>query len=158
MTISFYEAYHGTTRMLQLDDSRIEVKIPAGVRTGSKVRIKGAGPRTARSQKADIYLLITVTPDASFACKGSDLHSEKKIKLFTAVLGGEVNIATPSGDVVLTIPPGTQPMQTFRLKGRGMPKLKPKGTYGDLFIKMKVEIPRRLSTNQRRLFEELKGK
>ncbi|HEY60363.1 MAG TPA: DnaJ domain-containing protein [Anaerolineae bacterium] len=157
VSISFYEAYHGTTRTLQLDGSRIEVKIPAGVRTGSKVRIKSAGPRTAGRQKADIYLLITVTPYTSFACKGSDLHSEKKINLLTAVLGGEVKIATPSGDVVLTIPPGTQPMQTFRLKGRGMPKLKPKGAYGDLFIKVEVEIPRRLSTKQRRLFEDMKG-
>jgi curved DNA-binding protein len=79
-----------------------------------------------------------------------------KIDLFTAVLGGTVTVNTLSGNVSLTIPPGTQPGQKFRLAGRGMPVLKSPNTFGDLFVQAKVEIPRKLSEDQKRLFEELR--
>ena len=151
IAITLAEAYLGTTRILQLDNQRIEVKIPPGVKTGSKVRVPQVGPN-----RADVYLLVEVNPDTHFERKGDSLYSEVKVDLTTAVLGGEVKVKTMSGDVVLKIAPGTQPMQSIRLKGRGMPKLKEKGQYGDLYVKAKVELPRNLTPQQRQLFEELK--
>jgi curved DNA-binding protein len=79
------------------------------------------------------------------------------VDLFTAVLGGQANVSTPAGNVLLTIPPGTQPGQTFRLAGRGMPHLKNSKEYGDLYARIKVQIPRELSAKQRALFEQLKN-
>jgi curved DNA-binding protein len=89
VTISFLEAYNGTTRLLQFDNKKIEVKIPAGVKTGSKVRVSGAGPQQANGGRADIFLLITVAKDEHFEISGNDLNSTVTVDLFTAILGGE---------------------------------------------------------------------
>lgn len=154
--ITLEEAYHGTQRILQIDDRRIEVKIPAGSRNGTKVRVAGAGPASGYGQKADIYLVIEVLPNNRYTINGSDLTTEVKIDLFTAVLGGTVTVPTLSGNVSLTIPPGTQPGQKFRLSGRGMPILKSANSYGNLYAQVKVEVPKKLTDDQRRLFEELR--
>lgn len=154
--ITLEEAYHGTQRILQVDDRRIEVKIPAGARNGTKVRVAGAGPASGYGQKADIYLVIEVLPNNRYSVNGSDLTTEVKIDLFTAVLGGTVTVPTLSGNVSLTIPPGTQPGQKFRLSGRGMPILKSANTFGNLYAQVKVEIPKKLTDDQRHLFEEMR--
>ena len=154
--ITLEEAYSGTQRILQVDDRRIEVKIPAGARNGTKIRVAGAGPVNGFGQKADIYLVIEVLPHNRYSVNGSDLTTEVKIDLFTAVLGGKVTVPTLSGNVSLTIPPGTQPGQKFRLSGRGMPILKSANSFGDLYVQVNVEIPKKLTDNQRRLFEEMK--
>lgn len=155
VTISFNEAYRGTERVLQLDDRRLEVKIPAGAKTGTKVRVAGAGPAGPNGQHSDIYLVIEVTPDTRFERKGNDLYGETVVDLYTAVLGGTVNVNTPGGNVVLTIPAGTQPGQMIRLAGRGMPVLREPNTFGDLFVRVKVQLPRKLNDEQRALFEKL---
>lgn len=158
VNISFWEAYHGTTRVLQFNTKKIEVKIPAGVRTGSKVRVSGAGPRQAGGGKSDIYLVIDVSRDERFTIKGNDIHTTTDVDLYTALLGGETKVNTPDGDVILKIPGGTQPMQVFRLKGRGMPALKEKNKKGDLFVKVKIEIPRNLSEEQKSILREMRKK
>ncbi len=158
VNISFWEAYHGTTRVLQFNNKKIEVKIPAGVRTGSKVRVSGAGPRQAGGGKSDIYLVINVSRDERFTIKGNDIHTTTDVDLYTALLGGETKVNTPDGDVILKIPGGTQPMQVFRLKGRGMPALKEKNKKGDLFVKVKIEIPRNLSEEQKSILREMRKK
>jgi curved DNA-binding protein len=83
------------------------------------------------------------------------LHTTAKVSAFTAILGGEAEVETMSGKVKLTIPPGTQPEQVFRVAGRGMPNLKNPNSKGDLFVRLKVEIPRNLSSKQRELLEEV---
>jgi curved DNA-binding protein len=148
--VSLEEAYQGTTRQIQSDRKRVQVKIPPGVRTGSKVRAAGAGPNGG-----DLYLVIELKPDKRFERKGNDLHTSSKVSVFTAILGGEAEVQTLSGKVKLTIPPGTQPEQVFRVSGRGMPQLSNPGKKGDLFVKLKVEIPRSLSSKQRELLEEV---
>ncbi len=147
--ITLEEAYQGTTRQIQSDGKRVGVKIPPGVRTGSKVRAAGAGPGSH-----DLYLVIEVKEDPRFERKGNDLYTAARVNVFTAILGGEAEVDTMSGKVKLTIPPGTQPEQVFRLAGRGMPHLKNPSHKGDLFVKLKVEIPRYLSSKQRELLEE----
>jgi DnaJ-class molecular chaperone len=112
----------------------------------------GVGPGNA-----DIHLVIEVAPDPHFERKGDDLYSEVIIDVYSAVLGGQVTVNTPGGDVVLTIPPGTQPGQTFRLSGRGMPKLRSNPlVYGDLYARAAILIPRNLTARQRELFEQLR--
>jgi curved DNA-binding protein len=147
--ISLQDAFNGRTVELQSDGKRKQVTIPPGVRTGSKVRVAGAGPNGM-----DLYLIVQVQEHPAFERKGNDLHTTAKVSAFTAILGGEAEVETITGKVKLSIPPGTQPEQVFRLAGRGMPHLKSANTKGDLFVRLKVEIPRYLSSEQRELLEE----
>ena len=157
VTVSLEEAFHGGTRLMQLDGRRLEVKIPAGARTGTKIRMAGAGPATRGGQPSDIYLVIQVADDPRFTREGDDLTTEVEVDLYTAVLGGETRVPTLDGQVVLKIPSGTQPGQTIRLKGQGMPLLKNSKLRGDLFARINVRLPKNLTSEQRRLFEELAG-
>jgi curved DNA-binding protein len=147
--ISLEDAYHGTSMQLQADGKRKQVKIPPGVRSGSKVRVAGAAPNGA-----DLYLIVQVRDHERYERKGNDLYSNAKVSAFTAILGGEAEVDTMNGKVKLTIPPGTQPEQVFRVAGRGMPHLNNPASRGDLFVRLKVEIPRYLSSKQKELLEE----
>jgi curved DNA-binding protein len=153
--IDLMEAYQGTSRILQIGSRRIEVKIPAGAQTGTKVRVRGAGPAGASGQPSDIYLVIEVSPHPTYERRGNDLYMDVPIDLYAAVLGNQVSVTTPGGEVLLTIPAGTQPGQTFRLAGRGMPHLRSPQQHGDLFARVRVSIPRNLTEQQRKLFEQL---
>ena len=155
--ISLEEAYHGTTRLLQKDGRRLQVKIPPGAYTGLRIRMAGeGGPGAAGGQPGDLYLRVRVAPHPRFERRGDDLHTTVPVDLYTAVLGGKVRVETLAGPVMLTIPPGTQNGQTFRLRGKGMPKLRQKGQYGDLYARVEVRLPTRLTPRQRELFEELR--
>jgi curved DNA-binding protein len=156
VTISLAEAYQGTTREMQIDGRRLEVKIPPGAKTGTKVRVSKSIPTGTPGQKGDLYLVISVADDPRFEVKGEDLHTEVPIDVYTAVLGGEITLQTLAGNVVLTIPAGIQPGQSIRLSGRGMPHLKTPSTKGDLYAHIKVKIPHDLSPRQKELFQELK--
>jgi curved DNA-binding protein len=155
--ITLDEAYNGTTRVLQIDERKIEVKIPAGAKTGTRVRVAGAGPATSRGRASDIFLVVEVLPDSRFSVDGADLTTEVAIDLYTAVLGGSVKISTLAGEGQLTIPAGTQPGQRIRLAGKGMPVLLSPGSFGDLYVRIRVDLPRKLSPAQRELFEKLRS-
>lgn len=154
VTITLAEAYTGAARSLTRNGKRLEVKIPPGASSGTRVRISGQGEAGQR-KAGDLYLMVDVAPDPRFERKGDDLHTDVKIDVHTAVLGGEATVATPVGPVVLTVPAGSQPEQTFRLKGRGMPRLHKAKDHGDLYARLKIEIPRNLSQRERELFQEL---
>ena len=155
--ISLYEAYHGATRTLEKDGRRLEIKIPSGAKTGTKVRLRGEGsPGVFGGQAGDLYLVVRVRPDANFERKGDDLHTSVEVDLYTALLGGKVRVHTLSGPVMLTIQPETQNGKTFRLRGKGMPVLRHKGEYGDLYAKVDVRLPTELTPRQRELLEQLR--
>lgn len=155
--ISLAEAYHGTTRLLTKDGRRLEVKIPAGAKTGTKVRMRGeGGSGQAGGAAGDIYLKVKVAPDPRFERHGDDLHTGVPVELYTALLGGEVTVPTLSGEVKLKIPGGSQNGQSFRLRGKGMPKLGRKGEAGDLYAKIEVKLPTKLTSEQRELVEKLR--
>jgi len=156
LSISLYEAYHGATRLIQLNDKKIEVKIPAGSKTGTKVRMAGVGPKNTRGDQGDLYLIIQVTADNRFKRKGDNLYTHKHIDLYSSVLGGEVEVETMTENVLLKIPAGTQSEQTFRLGGKGMPKLKQNKSFGDLFVTVVIDIPKKLSAEQKDLFKKLR--
>ena len=147
--IAFQEAFEGTTRQLQTNGRKLQVRIPAGVKTGSKVRVAGAGP-----EGLDLYLIVNITDEDKFERNGQDLYTTSTLSVFTLILGGETDVETPTGKVKLSIPAGTQTDQVFRLAGRGMPHLKNPNTKGDLFVKLKVQVPKYLSSKQRELLEE----
>ena len=149
LQITLEEAYRGTTRLIQSDGKEKQVRIPAGVRTGSKVRVPGVGPNGL-----DLYLIVDVTEDKRFEREGNDLRTSAAISVFTAILGGEADVETFEGAIKLNIPAGTQPEQVFRLAGRGMPHLKDTKEKGDLYVRIKVQIPKYLSAKQRELLED----
>jgi curved DNA-binding protein len=132
----------------------VEVKLPAGARQGTKIRVPAAGPAGPDGKQADLYLTLDVSEDPDFKRDGNDLHTQTTIDVFKAILGGEVEVKTLGGKVVLTIPPATQPEQVFRLAGRGMPVLKEPGAKGDLYVLVKVQIPKGLNARQKSLLEQ----
>jgi curved DNA-binding protein len=149
--LTLEEAFNGSTRLVQVGDRRLEVKLPAGVETGSKIRLSGkagSGP-----DAGDLYLITKVGPNPVFSRNGADLTRELPITLGEALLGGEVEVETLGGRVVLTIPAGTQQGQTFRLAGKGMPRLKGGGS-GDLLARVKVVLPGKLEGRQKAAAEE----
>lgn len=147
--ITFKEAYNGTLRQIQTNGRTLQVRIPAGVKTGSKVRVAGAGP-----DGLDLYLVVNIIDGGQFERDGQDLYTTSSVNVLTLVIGGEAEVETPTGKVMLNIPAGTQVDQVFRLAGRGMPSLKTPHTKGDLFVKLKPLVPKYLSPKQRELLEE----
>lgn len=137
--ITLDEAYRGTTRRVEVDGKRLEVTIPPGADTGTRIRLTGKAPGGG-----DLYVVIRQAPDPVFTRRGADLERELPLTLEDALLGADVTVRTPKGQVVLTIPPGTQPGRAFRLTGQGMPRFRAEGR-GDLFIKAKVVVPTGLS-------------
>jgi curved DNA-binding protein len=154
VSISLKEAFSGTTRTLQIGNRRVEVTLPAGARTGTKIRVPAAGPARADGNSSDIYLVLNVAGDPVFERDGNNLHTQVTIDIFKATLGGEAEVKTMAGKVLLTIPPGTQPDQVFRVAGRGMPQLKSPETKGDLYVRVKLQVPRQLNARQKSLLEE----
>jgi curved DNA-binding protein len=152
--ISLSEAYHGARRALARGGKRLDVTIPPGASTGTRVRLSGQGAG-GQAQAGDLYLLVEVEPDGRFERQGDDLLVDASTDLYTALLGGEVKVPTPSGDVVLTVPAGSQPGQTFRLKGRGMPLLRQPSAHGDLFARLSVVLPTHLTDEERELVTRL---
>jgi curved DNA-binding protein len=156
LEISLHEAYQGARRVLQKNGRRLEVAIPAGARTGTRVRMsKEGGPGAAGGESGDLYLRIRVAPHPQFERQGNDLYVDAAIDLYTAILGGEVQIPTLEGSVMLSIPAGTQNGRRFRLRGLGMPHLRRPEKHGDLVARIDVRLPETLTPEQRGLFEEL---
>ena len=143
----------GSGRLLK--PKRLEVKIPAGVRDGSRVRIAGQGSQGYGGAKGDLYLVVKVLPHQVFERRGDDLHVGVPISLTTAMLGGEVAVPTLTGKLALKVPPETQNGKVFRLTGQGMPHLND-SSRGDLFAKVKVVLPTKLTAQERQLFEQLR--
>ena len=159
--VSLEEAHAGTARtilMNAMDDGasarRLEVKIPAGVQTGSRVRVAGEG-LSEGGRKGDLFLVVDVLPHERFERKGDDLYSDIEVPLSSAVLGGEVTVQAIGRKVALKVPPLTQNGRTIRLGGLGMPKLG-SDQKGDLYVRVKVRLPEKLGDQEQKLFAELK--
>ena len=159
--LTLEDVYQGVTRRLMFtlggQSRSVDVRIPAGVGDGSRVRIAGEGESGAGGAAAgDLYLRIRITPNASFERKGQDLYLRVALPLTTAVLGGEAEVRTIAGKSLrLKIPPTTQHGQVFRLKGHGMPVTGKTGEHGDLYATADVQLPKQLTPEQRVHFEAL---
>lgn len=136
----------------------LEVSIPKGVRTGSRVRVSGrGGPGMDGGPAGDVYLVIKIVPHPRFERAGDDLVGSINVPIYTAVLGGEVVVPTINGQVALTVPAGTQVGHQFRLRGKGMPKLgSTTGEAGDLRVRASIDLPVSITAEERALFEQLR--
>jgi DnaJ-class molecular chaperone len=153
--ITLEEAFSGATRRLSLEGGkRLEVKIPPGVKDGSRVRLAGKGGEGSGGVKGDLYLITSVKPHKLFERRGDDLYIGISVPLVVAMLGGEVQVPTLKGKLALKIPPETQNGRSFRLKGQGMPHLG-NSTRGDLVAKVNVVLPTNLTQQEKELFEQL---
>ncbi|HEY62919.1 MAG TPA: DnaJ domain-containing protein [Anaerolineae bacterium] len=157
--ITLDESFRGTTRILQWEDGRkLEVKIPKGVKSGSKIRLKGQGESAPLGGAAgDLYLKVEVLPHPLYHRKGDDLSMTIPVDLYTAILGGEAEVPAIDKMVKLTIPPGTSNGKKFRLRGLGMPNLKNPSKRGDLFVTVDVRLPKHLSPKEKELFIQLRN-
>ena len=154
VTIRLEEAYSGTERTFTMGDARFTAKIPAGVGDGTKIRLRGKG-REMQGMRGDLLLKVMIAPHETFELSKENLRAEVEVDHLTAVLGGKALVPTMTGNVNLSIPAGTQPNQTMRLKGKGMPKRTPKDSFGDLLVTIKVVIPQTLSEPEKALYEKL---
>ncbi len=137
--INLGEAYRGTSRVVEVDGKRFEVKIPAGADSGTRIRLTGKAPGGG-----DLFVVVDLQPDTMFTRRGADLERELPLTLEETLLGAEVKVETLKGKVLLTIPAGTQTGQIFRLTGQGMPRMKTSG-HGDLYVRARVIQPTNLS-------------
>ena len=133
------------------------MKIPAGVRDGSRVRVAGeGGPGGRGGARGDLYLRVKVIPHPLFERKGEDLQVAVTVPLTTAVLGGEVSVPTLDGPLGIKVPPGSRPGRVFRLRNHGLPRLEPGGGRGDVLATLGVDLPTTMGDRERELFEELR--
>lgn len=156
--VTLEEAFYGTTRVVEdVLGHRLEVKVPLGVKDGSRIKVSGKGePGPGEGPRGDLYLVVSVRPHPVFQCKGHDLHVDVPVPLADAVLGGEASVPTLKGKhLSLKIPPETQNGKMFRLKQQGMPVMGDTSR-GDLIAKIKVVIPENLKEREKQLFEELR--
>ncbi len=159
--LSLEEAMQGAMRRLSVKQEghtrTVDVRIPAGVNDGSRVRVPGEGEHGASGGRSgDLYLRIRLRSDPRFERRGRDLHTQVAVPVTTAVLGGEADVpVVAERPVRLKIPPTTQNGQVFRLKGHGMPAVGNAADRGDLYATVNVTLPRHLTPEQRRHYEEL---
>jgi DnaJ-class molecular chaperone len=161
--VTLEEAFTGTQRILGMTTSdgqerRLEVKIPPGVQSGSRIRMAGqGGPGLAGGPSGDLFLVVAVKPHATYERQGDDLHLELPVPLVTLMLGGEVEVPTLRGTrLALKIPPETQNGKTVSLRGQGMPRLPDPNQRGDLYVQVRAVLPTNLTVREKALFDELR--
>jgi curved DNA-binding protein len=159
--VTLEEAFSGGARTFQVQGAdgnlrRLELKIPAGVADGSRIRMAGeGGPGIGGAPNGDLYLVVSVLPHPAFERKGDDLYVNVSVPLHVMMLGGEAQVPTPKGTrLALKIPPETQNDRVFRLAGQGMPRLAVGGR-GDLYATARAALPTALTERERELFREL---
>jgi curved DNA-binding protein len=159
--LTLEEAYHGAMRRISItlggQARSIDVRIPAGVKDGSRVRAAGEGETgSGGAASGDLFLRVRIKPHPVFERKGDDLYSKVPVPVTTAVLGGEAQVPTITGSVRLKVPETTQPGQLFRLKGHGMPTVGKPDEKGDLYATIDIQLPRSLTKDQRQTWEQVK--
>lgn len=159
LDLTLNEAFHGIKRLLAWEDGRkIHAKIPPGVKTGSRVRLKGQGsPGIDDGQPGDLYLLINILPDDRLHRDHNDLKTSVQADLFTMLLGGKLAVSGIDRTVTLDIPAKTRNGRIFRLKGMGMPKIEHPSDFGDLYVTVEVVLPENLTAGETSLVEQWKN-
>jgi curved DNA-binding protein len=158
MPITTLEAYKGSRRAFELNGQKMRITIKPGAYDGQQLRLKGKGqPGRNGAQPGDLYITLKVQPDHRFQRNGDDLMYTANIDLYTAILGGKIDVYTMTGKVKMAVPKGSATNKTLRLKGKGMPKYGKPDQYGDLLVKLNVVLPENLSKEEEVLFEKLRA-
>ncbi|QLE42875.1 J domain-containing protein [Nostoc sp. C052] len=156
IALTFSEAFHGVQKRLQLDEETINVRIPAGAKPGSRIRLKGKGrPSPFSQQRGDLYLTIEVLTHPFYRFEGDNLVCDIPIRPDEAVLGAEISVPTPDGSVTMKVPKGVRSGQSLRLRGKGWTL--PKGGRGDLFAKLQIVTPQDLSAIEQEYYEKIQA-
>ena len=156
IALTYSQAFHGVQQRLQLDDDTINVRIPAGAKPGSRIRLKGRGrPSPFSQQRGDLYLTIEVLPHSFFRFEGDNLVCDVPIRPDEAVLGAEIKVSTPDGSVTMKVPKGVKSGQSLKLRGKGWTL--PKGGRGDLFAKLQIVTPQELNAIEQECYEKIQA-
>jgi len=140
------------------EEKTMKIKIPAGAYDGMTLRFRAGGNAGRRNgTPGDLYIEVEVEPSEEFERRGSDIYSTQEVSVYTAVLGDTIKVNTIHGEVKLKIPKGTQPSTVFRIEDKGAPVLGKEDQTGDHYVKVDVEIPKRLSRKEKKLWEEMKS-
>jgi curved DNA-binding protein len=157
MEISLDEAFHGTSRIIQVHDEKLRITAKPGAYEGQLLRIKGKGAQgSSKEHRGDLYVRIRVQQHPRFQRRDDDLYTSQSIDLYTAVLGGDAIVQTLSGAIKIKIPAGTQGNKTIRIKGKGMPVYSKSDQFGDLYVQVLISLPTELTPEEQKLFEQLK--
>lgn len=158
MNLSLREAAVTHKQTFSVNGENLRITIPAGIADGQMIKLKGHGEKGSNgAPDGDLYITFQIAPDPEFKREGDDLFTDVDIDLYTAVLGGTVNVKTIDGMVKLKVNPGTQNDTKVRLRGKGFPVYKKEGTFGDLIVTYHVDIPTSLNEKQKELFTQLKN-
>jgi curved DNA-binding protein len=156
IALSCSEAFHGVQKRLQLDGETINVRIPPGAKSGSRIRLKGKGRASPFSQqRGDLYLTIELLPHPFFQFSGDNLTCEVPIRPDEAVLGAQIRVPTPDGSVTMTVAKGSRSGQSLRLRGKGW--ILPKGVRTDLIVKLQIVAPKELSEIEQDCYEKIQA-
>jgi len=156
LQLNLKDIYQTDKRTLTVNGKNIRLTIPAGVKNGQVIRIKGQGGEGVNGgPRGDLLLRFVITNNTSFKLDGNNLYKTIDLDLYTAILGGEITAVTFTGKVKLKIKPETQNGTKVKLKGKGFPVYKKEGQFGDLFLTYQIKLPTKLSTKEKELFSEL---
>ncbi len=154
LSLDFSEALRGTQKQLQVGEESMAVRIPAGAKAGSRIRVRGKGRPRRAGERGDLYLTLEVQPHSYFQLEGDDIVCEVPIAPDEAVLGAQIQVPTLEGPVTLTVPPGVRSGQSLRLKGKGWPRAN--GSHGDQRVKLQVITPKESSPQERELYQQIR--
>lgn len=156
LQITLEEAYHGTEKSVRLNKNQMKIKIPKGIYSGRRLKLKGRGqPGTGGGEPGDLYIKVTIKPHEVFTREDDDLYTNVEVSLYKALLGGTMEVPTMNGTVKIKVPAESQPGRVFRLRGYGMPVFQQEEKKGDLFATLQVRLPEKLSKKEKEMFREL---
>lgn len=158
LSLSLKDAANTHQQTFEINGKKVRITIPSGIYDGQKIKLNGHGnPGINGGPSGDLYITFNILEDKLFKRNGDDLTTEVEIDLYTALLGGDVMVPTLTGNVNLKVKPETQPDTKVRLKGKGFPVYKKEGSFGDLFVTYKVQLPKNLTEKQKEIIEQLKN-
>ncbi|HJY64347.1 MAG TPA: DnaJ C-terminal domain-containing protein [Ignavibacteria bacterium] len=158
LPVTLEDAYHGAEKVFEINGQKIKLKIKPGVSDGHVLKIPGKGyPGSGSGSGGDLFISIKIQKHHLYRRSGDDLYMNAPLDIYTAVLGGKLEIKTLKGKIKLNIPKETDNGKSFRLNGLGMPKYGKDGQHGDLYVKVELVTPKNLSAKELKLFKELEG-
>lgn len=158
LPITLLEAYQGSKRTFELSGKKMRITIKPGSYDGQRLRLKGKGQPGANGGAAgDLFIILKIQTDPRFERDGDNLKFNANVDLYTAILGGKIEVPTMTGSVKMPIPKGSESGKVFRLKDKGMPKYDKEKKHGNLLVKLNVKMPTKLTTEEEELFKKLQA-